>query len=118
MKEFSKQDLQSYADGYDESSLMDKMCRFAGKIGKGLLVQALLLKKALCKDEVPVQSKLMIMGALAYLICPVDLIPDFIPAAGYTDDAAALATAYRMVQMYVTEEDRRAAQAELEAILA
>lgn len=118
MKTFDQKELESYAAEYDESSLMDKMCCFAGKIGKGVLVQALLLKKVLCKEEVPVQSKLAIMGALAYLICPVDMIPDFIPVAGYTDDAAALAAAYRMVQMYVTEEDRREAEAELEEILA
>jgi uncharacterized membrane protein YkvA (DUF1232 family) len=32
-----------------------------------------------------------IVGALLYVFCPIDLIPDFIPFAGLVDDAAVLA---------------------------
>lgn len=35
--------------------------------------------------------KALIVGALLYFISPVDLIPDFIPVAGYIDDAAVVA---------------------------
>ncbi|ADL11926.1 YkvA family protein [Acetohalobium arabaticum] len=30
-----------------------------------------------------------IIACLAYLVLPTDLVPDFIPVAGFTDDAAA-----------------------------
>ena len=33
----------------------------------------------------------MIAGALAYVIMPIDIIPDFIPVVGWLDDAAVLA---------------------------
>ena len=37
----------------------------------------------------------LIIAALAYLVLPMDLVPDFIPVAGFTDDAAAFALAIR-----------------------
>ena len=48
--------------------------------------------------EVPVGTIAAIVGALAYLLCPVDLIPDFIPGIGYVDDAAVLAMCIKFVK--------------------
>jgi len=36
------------------------------------------------------KSKLLIMGTLAYIILPVDIIPDFIPIVGWLDDVFIL----------------------------
>ena len=41
----------------------------------------------------PIQVKAALLGALAYFVLPVDLIPDILPVLGYADDAAVLATA-------------------------
>lgn len=38
----------------------------------------------------PFSTILLIVFALAYFITPVDLIPDFIPALGFTDDASVV----------------------------
>jgi uncharacterized membrane protein YkvA (DUF1232 family) len=38
----------------------------------------------------PIGSKLFIVATLLYFLSPIDLIPDFIPAAGYADDLAAV----------------------------
>ena len=45
----------------------------------------------------PLYVKAMLMGAIAYFITPTDVIPDFIAAMGYTDDAAVLMAAIRAV---------------------
>jgi uncharacterized membrane protein YkvA (DUF1232 family) len=45
--------------------------------------------------RVPQKYKIMGLAALLYLINPFDLIPDFIPGAGYIDDLGAL-TAFVM----------------------
>lgn len=41
--------------------------------------------------QVPYRSIQMIMVGLVYFLSPIDLIPDFIPGAGFLDDAAVLA---------------------------
>ncbi|WP_436517518.1 YkvA family protein [Ekhidna sp. To15] len=38
----------------------------------------------------PVSSIILIVFALVYFITPMDLIPDFIPALGFTDDASVV----------------------------
>lgn len=43
--------------------------------------------------RVPVKQKAFLGGALAYLVAPVDLIPDFIPFLGRADDLVILAFA-------------------------
>ena len=40
--------------------------------------------------HVPVRTVLAVVFTLAYVIDPIDLIPDFIPVVGYMDDAAVV----------------------------
>ena len=35
-------------------------------------------------------TRALLAGGLAYLALPIDLVPDFIPVAGWLDDAAVL----------------------------
>ena len=45
----------------------------------------------LVKDpRVNIAPKLVILGVLAYVVLPTDLVPDFIPGLGYADDLAVL----------------------------
>ena len=53
--------------------------------------------------EVPIRTIAAIVGALAYFISPIDLIPDFIPVLGLTDDAAVLALCLKMCRDDVLE---------------
>jgi len=43
--------------------------------------------------RVPWYLKSVAVAALAYLVCPLDLIPDAIPVIGYLDDAGVIAAA-------------------------
>ena len=56
----------------------------------------------------PVQAALI--GALAYFVLPFDVIPDMLPVLGFTDDAAVLATAIRLVAVHIRPEHREAAR--------
>lgn len=52
-----------------------------------LLPNLLKLLTRLVRDpRVPRRSKLLLGGLLAYLVSPVDLVPDFIPVLGMADD--------------------------------
>lgn len=45
-----------------------------------------LLGKLLVDPEVPALEKALLAGAVAYVVSPLDLIPDFIPVLGQIDD--------------------------------
>ena len=61
----------------------------------------------------PLPVRATLFGALAYFILPFDFLPDILPVLGFTDDAAVLATAIRMVASNITPEHREAARAAL-----
>ena len=63
--------------------------------------------------ETPRHVQATLLGAIAYFILPFDFIPDMLPVLGFTDDAAVLATAIRMVATHITPEHRDAARAAL-----
>jgi uncharacterized membrane protein YkvA (DUF1232 family) len=45
-----------------------------------------LLGRLLRDPRVPRRSKLVVGAAMAYLVSPVDVLPDFIPVVGVVDD--------------------------------
>ena len=61
-------------------------------------------------EQTPLSVRAALWGALAYFIMPFDAIPDYLPLIGYTDDAAVLATALRMVASHMLPEHREAAR--------
>jgi uncharacterized membrane protein YkvA (DUF1232 family) len=63
--------------------------------------------------QTPRHVQAALLGAIAYFILPFDFIPDMMPVLGFTDDAAILATAIRMVATHITDDHREAARAAL-----
>src|SRR5918995_2593015 len=63
--------------------------------------------------ETPRHVQLSLLGALAYFVLPLDFMPDLLPVLGFTDDAAVLATAIRIVAAHIAPEHREAARAAL-----
>jgi uncharacterized membrane protein YkvA (DUF1232 family) len=61
----------------------------------------------------PLPVKAALVGALAYFLLPFDFMPDVLPLLGFTDDAAVLLTALRMVAGSMRPEHRDAARATL-----
>ena len=63
--------------------------------------------------QTPRHVQVALLGAIAYFILPFDFIPDMMPILGFTDDAAVLATAIRLVATHIRPEHRDAARAAL-----
>ena len=68
----------------------------------------------LMDHSTPPQVRISIMGALTYLIVPVDLIPDFIPASGFSDDLVALTAVISLWQHHITPEIKYRAKSKLD----
>lgn len=64
--------------------------------------------------DTPRQVQAALLAALAYFILPFDFLPDVMPMLGFTDDAAVLAAALRLVASHVRPAHREAARAALE----
>jgi uncharacterized membrane protein YkvA (DUF1232 family) len=56
--------------------------------------------------KTPSRVKLILLGAIAYFIFPMDAVSDFLPLVGFADDAAVLAAAISQVAGSITEEHR------------
>jgi uncharacterized membrane protein YkvA (DUF1232 family) len=61
--------------------------------------------------QTPRHVQAALLGALAYFVLPFDFIPDMLPLIGFTDDAAVLVTAIKVVAAHITPEHREAARA-------
>jgi uncharacterized membrane protein YkvA (DUF1232 family) len=47
--------------------------------------------------DIPLDSLIMVIAGLVYVVSPIDLIPDAVPVAGYADDAVAVGFVIRQV---------------------
>ena len=54
---------------------------------------------------VPYGTILAVLSALIYFLSPIDIIPDFIPLAGYFDDMAVMGLCMKMVNTDIESYD-------------
>ena len=83
-------DFMSYANKFSQTDFTEKIARIAKRAGSKLVYAALILYYTLQSDKVSAANKAMIIGALGYLISPLDVMPDAIPIAGLADDLGVL----------------------------
>ena len=83
-------DFMSYANKFSQTDFVEKIASIAKRAGAQLVYAALILYYTLQSDKISTANKAMIVGALGYMISPLDVIPDAIPIAGLTDDLAVL----------------------------
>lgn len=98
-----------YSSNYSEDSFWDKVKKNGSKFGGELLEKAVTMFYCAIDPNTPMASKALIFIALGYLISPFDLIPDFIPIIGYSDDLLAVATAYLKLTNCITPEHKQKA---------
>lgn len=106
-------DFTKYKDKFTPKGFVEKIQRIAKRAGAKMVYGALILFYTLDSDKVSVKDKAIIIGALGYLISPVDVIPDAIPLAGLSDDLAVLIYVIHKVWNEVSEEVKEKAKAKL-----
>jgi uncharacterized membrane protein YkvA (DUF1232 family) len=83
-------DFMSYANKFSQSEFVEKISKIAKRAGSKLVYAALILFYTLQSDKVSAKNKALIIGALGYLISPLDVVPDAIPIVGLSDDLGVL----------------------------
>lgn len=103
---------------YTEKGFWEKLGHHLLAIGRQGIMDALILYYTLQDPEgkVPKWAKGIVIGALGYFIFPVDAVPDFIPAVGFVDDLAVLASALATIAVNIPQEARDRAEAKMKEL--
>ena len=107
------EEIKEYAKHYSDKDFLEKILNYAKAAGINVIYVGLLLFYTLQNPNLPKKLKALVMGSLGYFILPIDLIPDFIPMAGYTDDLTVLLAAIGVVAMYIDDESKEKSKAKL-----
>jgi len=83
-------EFMKYSNKFSKKDFVEKIARIAKGAGAKLVYAALILYYTLQSEKVSATNKAMIIGALGYLISPLDVVPDAIPIAGLADDLGVL----------------------------
>lgn len=106
-------DFMSYANKFSQTDFVEKVSRIAKRAGAKLVYVALILFYTLQSDRVSTKDKALIIGALGYLISPLDLVPDAIPIAGLSDDLGVLVYVLKTIWDNVDTTIKEKAQSKL-----
>ena len=83
------------------------------KAGRTIAKPALEVLEMAMDPLTPPQVRVSLMAALAYLIMPFDLFPDFMPLVGFSDDFVALTAVISIWSKYLTPSIRIRAERRL-----
>ena len=98
-----------------ESSSLDEniIIKILIRAGRTIAKPALEVLEMALDPFTPTQVRVSLMAALAYLIMPFDLFPDFMPLVGYSDDFVALTAVLSIWSRYMTPSIRARAEKKL-----
>lgn len=102
-------DFMSYKDKFTQNEFVEKISHIAKRAGAKLVYAALILYYTLQSENVSIKDKAIIIGALGYLISPLDVVPDAIPIAGLGDDMAVLIYVLHKVWGNVSDDVKKKA---------
>jgi uncharacterized membrane protein YkvA (DUF1232 family) len=104
---------EKYSRYFDKDSLFNKIVNFSGKAGTNILFYALILYFLVTNTDIPMRTRLIFLAALGYFILPTDLISDFLPGLGFTDDLSFMIYAMTQGTDHITPELKSKARSKL-----
>jgi len=98
-----------------ESSTFDEniVIKILIKAGRTIAKPALEVLEMAIDPYTPAQVRISLMAAIAYLIMPFDLFPDFMPLVGFSDDFVALTAVLSIWSKHMTPSIRARAENKL-----
>ncbi|WP_269622593.1 YkvA family protein [Prochlorococcus marinus] len=116
MPEANKKDQQVLDAEVIDSSVIDEgvFRRVLKKAGRTIAKPALEAFEMVVDPSTPPQARVSLLAALTYLIMPIDLMPDFIPIAGFSDDLVAITAVISLWSQHMNPEIRNRARMKLD----
>ncbi len=115
-EKFKTVDMNKYAGKYSEKGLFQKVKGAVKSAGLALIYKAFQLFYVTKNPNCPTRVKAGIFAALGYFITPLDMLPDFIPIAGYSDDGTAIALAIAVAHFYIDDTVKQKAKDRIKSI--
>ncbi len=95
--------MTEHSGAYSDRAFKTKLTNIAG-LDK--LIDAAKQVHALLRDpQTPIWVKGLCVAVLGYLIVPTDVVSDFIPVLGYSDDLAALTAALATIVAHMPKPE-------------
>ena len=102
------------AEVLESSTLNEDIIKdILNKAGRTIAKPALEVLEMAIDPFTPAKVRISLMAALAYLIMPFDLFPDFMPLVGFSDDFVALTAVLSIWSKYMTPSIRNRAERKL-----
>ena len=98
------------------SSLIDYLKDKGAAYTYKALYGSLLLYHAYLNKHTPSWAKRVILGTIAYILNPIDAIPDLTPLLGFTDDIGILAFSLVNIACYIDDTVRMKARLRMKEI--
>ena len=117
-REYYRDNQTVYEAEVIESSTVDSglILKILIKAGRTIAKPALEVLEMALDPLTPTQVRISLMAALAYLIMPFDLFPDFMPLVGFSDDFVALTAVLSIWSKYMTPAIRIRAERKLDKL--
>ena len=117
-REYYRDNQTVYEAEVIESSTVDSglILKILIKAGRTIAKPALEVLEMALDPFTPTQVRISLMAALAYLIMPFDLFPDFMPLVGFSDDFVALTAVLSIWSKYMTPAIRIRAERKLDKL--
>ena len=110
-----KQSMEKMIEGkeqhYSDKDFFKTLKKYSSKLGFKGLHTAATLYTALKSPNMSKANKMIILGALGYLILPFDVVADILPLVGLSDDIFVLTTALTKVFMSIDDDMKNDAHA-------
>ena len=117
-KPFSKMEMEALRDAArNEETVRERFWHALKRVGRNVPFSEDLVAAfyAATDSRTEFRVRAMLFGALAYFVMPIDVLPDLLPLAGFTDDAAVLALTFRALIGAIRPEHREKARDILKA---
>ena len=97
-KNISREDIEDMLGKEDKAKELSEKAGFLSQYWEDIKTSFAMIRDWFSGgyDKVPTRMVVSLIGAILYFLSPLDIIPDWIPMAGFIDDAAILAFVFKL----------------------